>query len=117
MNNLRNRVNLIGRIGKKPELVTVKGDYKVTKFSIATNERVKEKDGTWKDNTQWHNIVAWGKTAEIFTQLSDKGNEIALEGKLVNRNYESKTGEKKYSTEIEMLEFILLNQKENKDNK
>jgi single-strand DNA-binding protein len=112
MNNLRNKVTLIGRVGQKPELQTVKGDFKVTKFSLATNENYKEKDGTWKENTQWHNIIAWGKTAEMLVKLSDKGVEIAMEGKLVNRNYESKTGEKHYVTEIELLEFILLNQKD-----
>lgn len=113
MNNLRNKVNLIGRIGQKPELQTVKGDYKVVKVSVATNDRVKDKDGTWKDNTQWHNVIVWGKSAELFAKLADKGFEIALEGKLINRNYESKTGEKRSVTEIEMHDFLVLTHKEN----
>lgn len=114
MNNLRNKVQLIGRIGQKPELQTVKGDYKIAKITLATHERVKDKEGVWKDNTQWHNVVVWGKNAESLVKLTDKGYEIALEGKLVNRNYESKSGEKRYVTEIELHEFLVLTQKENK---
>lgn len=114
MNNLRNKVQLIGRIGQKPTLQTVKGDYKVAKITLATNERVKDKEGTWKDNTQWHNVVVWGKNAELLVKIADKGYEIAVEGKLVNRNYESKSGEKHYVTEVELLEFLLLTHKENK---
>ena len=114
MNNLRNKVQLIGRIGQKPELQTVKGDYKVSKITLATHERVKNKEGVWIDNTQWHNVVVWGKNAELLVKMTDKGHEIALEGKIVNRNYESKSGEKRYVTEIELHEFLVLTHKENK---
>ncbi|MCE3295312.1 MAG: single-strand binding protein [Crocinitomicaceae bacterium] len=111
MSTLRNKVNLIGRIGQKPELQTVPGGYQLTRFFVATNERYKDKSGAWQEETQWHNITAWGKKAENIVRILDKGNEIALEGKLVNRQYETQGGEKRYSTEIELNEFMLLNKK------
>lgn len=115
MSTLRNKVSLIGRLGAKPEVQTLTGGHVITRFSLATNERFKDKNGEWKDNTQWHNIVIWGKSAERFAKSADKGIEVALEGKLINRQYESKTGEKRYATEIEATDFLLLNQK--KENK
>lgn len=108
MNTLRNKVNLIGRLGSKPELKNLTGGYQVVKMQVATNERYKDKAGEWQDNTQWHQVCAWGKVAERISKLADKGIEIALEGKLVNRSYENKNGEKRYSTEIEMSDFIIL---------
>ena len=108
MSTLRNKVSLIGRLGSKPEVQTLTGGHVITRFSLATNERFKDKSGEWKDNTQWHNIVIWGKSAERFVKSADKGIEVALEGKLVNKQYESKTGEKRYSTEIEASDFLLL---------
>jgi single-strand DNA-binding protein len=114
MNNLRNKVHLIGRIGQKPELQTLAGDNKWARFSLATNESFKDKDGNWKENTQWHNIKVWGRIAERLVTIVEKGNEIALEGKLVNRNYETQAGEKKYITEIEMSDFIIINNVQNK---
>ena len=111
MSTLRNKVNLIGRIGQKPELQNVQGGYQLTRFSIVTNEPYKDKSGAWQETTQWHNITAWGKTAENIVRVLDKGNEIALEGKLVHRQYEAKDGEKRFSTEIELNEFMLLNKK------
>lgn len=116
MSTLRNKVNLIGRIGQKPELQNVQGGYQLTRFSVATRESFKDKSGTWQDNTQWHTITAWGKLAENIVRLLDKGNEIALEGKLVNKQYESKSGEKRYATEIELNEYMLLSKREVKAN-
>lgn len=115
MSTLRNKVSLIGRIGHKPEVQTLKGGYLVTRFSVATNERYKDKVGEWKENTQWHTINAWGKLAENIAKNSDKGFEIALEGKLVNKQFETKSGEKRYSTEIELGDYVLLTKKENTD--
>lgn len=111
MNTLRNKVSLIGRLGAKPETQELKGGYLLTRFSIATREPYKDKTGAWHDNTQWHQITAWGKMAERIVRSLDKGQEVALEGKLVNRSYESKAGEKRYSTEIEVHEFLLLSGK------
>lgn len=111
MSTLRNKVSLIGHIGQKPEVQTLAGGYTVAKFSVATNERFKDKNGAWQEKTEWHNIKAWGKTAETVGKILDKGSEVALEGKLVHQQYESKTGEKRYSTEIQLNEFVLVGNK------
>ncbi|MFY7991276.1 MAG: single-stranded DNA-binding protein [Fluviicola sp.] len=110
MNTLKNKVNLIGRLGAKPVVQTFDSGSSITRISLATNERKKEKSGEWTDNTQWHNIVAWGKLGERFEKLTDKGSELVIEGRLVNRSYE-KDGEKRYVTEIELTDFMLLNTK------
>ncbi len=112
MNTLRNKVNLIGRIGKNPELQTVGAskDYALTKFPLATNESYRDKNGQWHDNTQWHNLIAWGKTAERITKMILKGQELMIEGKIVNKMYE-KDGEKKYTTEIEVTDFLMISPK------
>jgi len=116
MNTLRNKVNLIGRIGKTPEIQNecTSKDYALTKFSLATNENYKDKNGQWHENTQWHNLIAWGKTAERISKLISKGQEVMIEGKLVNKSYE-KDGEKRFSTDIEVTDFLLLSSK-NKSN-
>lgn len=116
MNTLRNKVNLIGRIGKTPEIQNVgtSKDYALTRFSIATNENYKDKNGQWHENTQWHNLIAWGKTGERISKLISKGQEVMIEGKLVNKSYE-KDGEKRFSTDIEVTDFLLLSSK-NKSN-
>lgn len=113
MNTLRNKVNLIGRLGAKPEVVKFDNGRTLARFSLATNDGYKNKDGEWIDTTQWHNINAWGKSAELATKLLDKGLEIAVEGKLVNSSYQSKDGEKRYSTIIEIRDFLLLTPKSN----
>ena len=115
MNALRNKVNLIGRLGADPELVTFETGKILTRFSLATKEDFKDKSGEWQNNTQWHNINAWGKTAERVKKALSKGNEIILEGRLVNQSYETKTGEKRYSTIIEVSDFLLLSQKTEKE--
>ena len=112
MNTLRNKVSLIGRLGAAPEVVKLEGGRALTRFSIATNESYKDKKGEWQDKVQWHSVVSWGSTADIAANLLKKGNEIALEGKLVHDIYEAKNGEKRYSTNIEMREFLLLTPKE-----
>ena len=116
MNTLRNKVNLIGRIGKTPEIqkVGTSKDYALTKFPLATNENYKDKNGQWHENTQWHNLIAWGKTAEHISLLISKGQEVMIEGRLVNKSYE-KDGEKRFSTDIEVTDFLLLSSK-NKSN-
>ncbi len=112
---MRNKVSLIGRLGETPEIQTVKGDYQVTTFSLATHERSKNKAGEWQDNTQWHRVVAWGKIAENLSKLGSKGAEIMIEGKLNNRTYEDKKGEKKYITEIETSAFLFIGSKAEND--
>jgi len=100
MNNLRNKVQLIGHIGQAPEIKKLENGNKLAKFSLATNESYKSKDGTRVDNTQWHNVTAWGNTAELIEKYVKKGQEIALEGKLQNRKYDDKNGVTHYVTDI-----------------
>lgn len=108
MNTLRNRVQLIGNLGADPEILALEGGKKLAKFSIATNESYKNQQGEKVTETQWHAVVAWNKTAEIIEKYVVKGKEIILEGKLVTRNYETKTGEKRYVTEVVCTEVVLL---------
>lgn len=111
MNALRNKVNLIGRLGAQPEVVKLDSGRTLARFTIATNENYKNKQGDWQSNTQWHTVNAWGKVAELVQKLLNKGQEIALEGKLVNQSYENKQGEKRYTTVIEASEFLILSPK------
>lgn len=108
MNTLRNKVSLIGRLGAQPEVVTFDSGRTLARFSLATNESYKNKEGEWQESTQWHNITAWGKTADLIGKLLNKGQEVVVEGKLVNNTYETKEGEKRYGTTIEVNEFLLL---------
>jgi single-strand DNA-binding protein len=107
MNTLRNKVSLIGRLGQNPEMQNVGKEFKLAKFSLATNENYKDKNGKWVDNTQWHNLKAWGKTAERIVQYGSKGQEIMIEGRIVNGSYE-KGGEKRYTTDVEVTDFLIL---------
>ncbi len=108
MNTLRNKVSLIGRLGAQPEVVKLESGRSLTRFSIATNESFKNKDGEWKEKVTWHEINAWGKTADMVVKLLQKGHEVALDGQLVNNEYLSKTGEKRQSTKIIVRDFLLL---------
>ena len=108
MNSLRNKVQLIGNLGSNPEVVNLESGKKLVKFSIATNETYKNAQGEKVQDTQWHNIVAWNNTADIAEKYLAKGNEVAVEGKLVNRNYEDKEGIKRYVTEIVVNELVML---------
>jgi|TARA_B100000768_G_scaffold179803_1_gene198282 single-strand DNA-binding protein len=111
MSTLRNKVQLIGNLGNNPEIITLESGKKVAKFSIATNENYKNAQGEKVTDTQWHNIVAWNKTADIIEKYLEKGNEVALEGKLTSRTYETKEGEKRYITEIVCNEILMLGAK------
>jgi single-strand DNA-binding protein len=112
MNTLRNKVQLIGNLGQNPEVKELTGGKKVAKFSLATNETYYNKAGEKITDTQWHNLVAWGKTAEIIEKYVKKGSEIAIEGKLLNRNYTDKEGLKRYVTEIQVNELLMLGKKD-----
>ncbi|GAA3522905.1 single-stranded DNA-binding protein [Aquimarina addita] len=108
MNTLKNKVQLIGNLGQEPEIINLDSGRKLAKFSIATNDFYYNKQGDKIENTFWHNIVAWGKTAEIIEKYVNKGQEIAIEGKLTNRSYENKEGEKRYITEVICNEVLML---------
>ena len=108
MNALRNKVQLIGNLGMNPEIKTLDGGKKLAKMSIATNESYKNAKGEQVKETQWHNLVAWGKTADIIEKYLKKGSEVAIEGKLINRNYTDKEGLKRYITEIQVSDFLMV---------
>lgn len=108
MSTLRNKVQLIGHVGGTPDLTTLESGKKLVRFSIATNETYKNAQGEKQTNTEWHNLVAWGKTAEIIDKYVDKGREIAIEGKLTSRSYDDKDGIKRYVTEIVISELLML---------
>jgi single-strand DNA-binding protein len=107
MNALKNKVQLIGNLGQDPEIIELESGSKLAKFSIATNETYRNAKGEKITETQWHNVVAWGKTAEIVEKYLSKGGEVAVEGKLTHRSYETKEGEKRYVTEIKCNELLM----------
>ncbi|QTD36421.1 single-stranded DNA-binding protein [Polaribacter batillariae] len=111
MNSLRNKVQLIGNLGNDPEIITLESGKKLAKFSLATNESYKDASGQKVDNVQWHNLVAWNKTADIIEKYITKGKEVAIEGKLTSRSYETKEGEKRYITEVVVNELLMLGNK------
>jgi single-strand DNA-binding protein len=108
MNALRNKVTLIGNLGMDPEIKDLDGGRKLAKVSIATNESYKNTKGEKVTETQWHNLVAWGKTADFMGKYLQKGSEIVVEGKLINRNYTDKEGVKKYVTEIQVNDLLIV---------
>ncbi|MGJ7030044.1 single-stranded DNA-binding protein [Niabella hirudinis] len=105
---MKNKVQLIGHLGNAPEVKAMAGGTKMARFSIATNESYKNTKGEKVTETQWHTLVAWGKLADIAGKYLEKGREVVVEGKLVNRQYEDKSGQKKYITEIQVQELLLL---------
>ena len=108
MSTLRNKVQLIGNLGTNPEVITLESGKKLAKFSLATNESYKNAKGEKVTETQWHNIVAWNKTADIIEKYVEKGTEVAVNGKLTSRSYETKEGEKRYITEVICNELLML---------
>ena len=108
---LKNKVQLIGNLGNAPEVKTLESGKKMARFSVATNESYRNAKGEKVTATQWHNLIAWGKVAEIVEKFLTKGKEVAIEGKLINRSYNDKEGNKKYVTEIQVNELLLLGAK------
>ena len=108
MSAIKNKVQLIGNLGNDPEIINLESGKMLAKFTIATNESYKNNKGEKVTDTQWHNVVAWGKTAEIIEKYLTKGKEVAIEGKLTSRSYETKEGEKRYITEVVCSELLML---------
>jgi len=108
---LKNKVQLIGNLGGKPEVKNTENGKKLAQFNIATNESYRNAKGEKITETQWHRVVAWGRLADIAEKYLDKGKEIAIEGKLVNRSFTDKDGNKKYITEIQVNELLMLGTK------
>jgi len=111
MKSLRNSVQLIGRLGKDPEVKTF-GEKKKASFSIATSDSYKNAKGEKVEDTQWHNIVIWGGLADVAEKFLKKGQEIVIEGRLVHRDYETDKGEKKFITEINVNDMVMLGGKQ-----
>jgi single-strand DNA-binding protein len=111
MYSLRNKVQLIGNLGKTPEIKNTDSGKKLAKFSVATNEVYTNNKGEKVKETQWHNLVAWGKLAEIAEKYLDKGSEVVIEGKIITKDYLDKDGNKKYTTEIQVNEMLMMGSK------
>jgi single-strand DNA-binding protein len=105
---LKNKVQLIGNLGNAPEVKNTENGKKLARFSMATNETYRGRTGEKITETTWHNVVAWGKVADIAEKFLTKGKEIAIEGKLINRSYTDKDGIKRYVTEIQLNELLLI---------
>jgi single-strand DNA-binding protein len=104
-----NKVFLLGNVGKDPEIRTTPGGMTVASFSLATAERAKDAQGNWADKTEWHNLVAFQRTAEIVRDYVKKGTQVFIEGKIQTRSWDDKeSGQKKYRTEILINELSLL---------
>lgn len=104
-----NKVILVGNVGKDPEVKYTPSGAALAKFSVATNERFKGKSGEWQDRTDWHNVLAWQRLAEIVGEYVHKGSKLYIEGKLQSSTWEDRnSGEKKYRTEIVARDIVLL---------
>jgi single-strand DNA-binding protein len=104
-----NKVILLGNVGKDPEIRATPGGTMVASFSLATTDRTKDQSGNWTDRTEWHNLVAFQRTAEIIRDYVKKGSKLYIEGRIQTRSWEDKTsGEKKYRTEIIVNDISLL---------
>lgn len=106
--SLRNKATLIGRTGKEVEIVNLEKGGIIAKVSLATSDIYTNAIGEKIEETQWHSLVAYGKTAEIMQKYVEKGREIAVEGKIIYRNYDDKDGNKRYVTEIRVEELVLI---------
>jgi len=111
MNSLKNRVQLIGHLGMNPEIKTLESGTKLAKFSMATNDYYKNAKGEKVEETEWHNIIAWNKTAELAEMFLEKGKEVAIEGKLTTRSWDDEKGNKRYITEVVCNEILFLGTK------
>lgn len=108
---LKNKVQLIGHLGAAPDVKTTESGKKYAKFSVATNENYRNSSGEKVTETTWHNLIAWGKVAEIAEKYLNKGTEVAIEGKLINNSYTDKNGNKKFNTEVQVNELLMLGTK------
>lgn len=108
---VKNRVQLVGNLGNTPEVKSFENN-KLAKFSLATADYKKNKAGEFITETHWHNVIAWGKLAETAEKLFQKGSHVLVDGKLISRSYIDKEGNKRYITEIQANEIVLMNKKQ-----
>jgi len=106
MKTLRNRVQLIGRLGQEPEIKELTNGRKMAKFSLATNEYYINKDGEKVEETNWHNLIAFGKAAELIEQYNHKGDEVIVDGRLTSHTYTDKKDEKRFVVEVVVNECL-----------
>ena len=107
MSTTKNKVQLIGNLGRDPEVKDLNNGQRMVRMSLATTDRYKAADGQWKEDTQWHTVVAWGKQAELLSNQVRKGTGLLVEGRLVHRRYE-KAGEHRYATEVVLSGYQVL---------
>ena len=108
MKAIKNKVQLVGRLGAEPEMKTYGDDKKLASIRLAVNDRYKNQKGEWLDETQWFSLVAWSKLAQYVEKYLTKGAEVAVEGRLVNKAFTDKSGVKRVSTEIVLNEILIL---------
>ena len=106
-----NKAMIIGRLGQDPDVRYTQSNTAVANLSVATSERYKDKSGEWKENTEWHRVVAWGRLAEICQEYLKKGSQVYIEGPIQTRSWEDKDGQTKYTTEIKALTMTMLDSK------
>ena len=111
MASLKNSVRLTGFIGRNPEVKILNEGTSLARVSLATNERYRNGEGEWETNTQWHNLVFWGRQAAFAEKALTKGSEIAVAGRLINRQYVDKEGITRYITEVNVKEVLQINRK------
>jgi single-strand DNA-binding protein len=112
MNTMRNKVQLIGHLGMNPEIRIMEKGGKMAKIRMATSDVYTNNKGERVTDTEWHNVVAWGKTAEIAEKLLQKGSEVMIDGRLCHREYTGSNGVKRYSTEIVANSLLILERKQ-----
>lgn len=112
MNTIRNSITLIGNLGQNPEIRKATNGNTFVTVSLATSDVYRNNKGDKITDTQWHNCIAWGKTAEVMSELLKKGKEVVVRGKLTYRNWEDKNGVKRYSPQVVINEFMLVGPKE-----
>ncbi|MBL0182497.1 MAG: single-stranded DNA-binding protein [Chitinophagaceae bacterium] len=111
MNQIKNRVQLIGHLGSTPDVRETESGKKLAKFSLATNQSYRNANGDKVTETTWHQLIAWGAVADIASKYLNKGSEVAIEGRLINRSYTDKEGVKRFISEVQVNEMLLLGTK------
>lgn len=114
--SIRNKVQLVGHVGQNPEIKTFGDSGKLARLSVATNESYKNKNGEWIENTSWHSLIAWRNIANRIEKQIQKGAYILIDGKLVNRSYTDNENVKRYITEVEIQNFMILDKKTKQGN-
>ena len=108
MYTLKNKVQLSGNVGQAPEIKNLEGGKKVAFFSLATNETYKNAEGEKVVETQWYKLSGWGKVADLCEKYLSKGSHVAIEGKLIHRDYTDANGVKRYVTEVQISELLIM---------